>query len=118
MTAKLTKISALCVFFINAVIITIPLMPSVGQCLNASFRISVVSVWKTTYIEREMVHEAKAESSCKERFQNLGWIDSLGAIMLLNRGTQREYSSQPLKHSIVKRILVFKRYRHRHIFIP
>ena len=26
-----------------------------------------------------------------------------------NRGTQREYSSKPLKHSIVKRILVFKR---------
>ena len=25
------------------------------------------------------------------------------------RGTQREYSSKPLKHSIVKRILVFKR---------
>ena len=24
-------------------------------------------------------------------------------------GTQREYSSKPLKHSIVKRILVFKR---------
>ena len=25
------------------------------------------------------------------------------------RGTEREYSSKPLKHSIVKRILVFKR---------
>ena len=25
------------------------------------------------------------------------------------RGTQREYSSKPLKHSIVKRILVFER---------
>ena len=25
------------------------------------------------------------------------------------RGIQREYSSKPLKHSIVKRILVFKR---------
>ena len=25
------------------------------------------------------------------------------------RGTQREYSLKPLKHSIVKRILVFKR---------
>ena len=25
------------------------------------------------------------------------------------RGTQQEYSSKPLKHSIVKRILVFKR---------
>ena len=28
---------------------------------------------------------------------------------LENRGTQREYSSKPLKHSIVERILVFKR---------
>ena len=27
-----------------------------------------------------------------------------------NKGTQREYSSKPLKHSIVKRFLVFKRY--------
>jgi len=26
----------------------------------------------------------------------------------LIRGTQREYSSKPLKHSIVKRVLVFK----------
>ena len=26
-----------------------------------------------------------------------------------NRGTQREYSSKPIKHNIVKRILVFKR---------
>ena len=25
------------------------------------------------------------------------------------RGTQREYSSKPLKHNIVERILVFKR---------
>ena len=25
------------------------------------------------------------------------------------RGTQREYSSKPLKHSIVERLLVFKR---------
>ena len=33
------------------------------------------------------------------------------------RGTQREYSSKPLKHSIVERILVLKG-RYRHIFIP
>ena len=26
-----------------------------------------------------------------------------------DRGTQREYSSKPLKHSVVERILVFKR---------
>ena len=30
-------------------------------------------------------------------------------FLLCIRGTQREYSSKPLKHSIVKRILVFKR---------
>ena len=30
-------------------------------------------------------------------------------VKLLNRGIQREHSSKPLKHSIVKRILVFKR---------
>ena len=29
--------------------------------------------------------------------------------LISTRGTQREYSSKPLKHSIVKRILVFKR---------
>ena len=31
------------------------------------------------------------------------------SFQTLNRGTQREYSSKPLKHSIVKRILVLKR---------
>ena len=36
------------------------------------------------------------------------WPFSL-AVHRLNRGTQREYNSKPLKHSIVKRILVFKR---------
>ena len=30
-------------------------------------------------------------------------------IRTLSRGTQRGYSSKPLKHSIVERILVFKR---------
>lgn len=47
------------VLFINLLLL-VPLMPSVGQCLNVSFRISVVSVWKTTYIEREMVHGAES----------------------------------------------------------
>ena len=50
----------------------------------------------------------------------LSWFDSqatqsardflrLTDLFPRNRGTQREYSSKPLKHSIVKRILVFKR---------
>ena len=29
-------------------------------------------------------------------------------VQTLDRGTQREYNSKPLKHSIVKYILVFK----------
>ena len=44
-----------------------------------------------------------------EHLQN-GIITHFKRIFTLkNRGTQREYSSKPLKHSIVKRILVFKR---------
>ena len=34
--------------------------------------------------------------------------DTLVEVIVKNRGTQPEYSSKPLKHSIVKRILVFK----------
>ena len=30
--------------------------------------------------------------------------------LVVNRGTRREYSSKTLKHSIVKRVLVFKRW--------
>ena len=36
-------------------------------------------------------------------------IHSVEIAFLSIRGTQREYSSKPLKHSIVERILVFKR---------
>ena len=36
-------------------------------------------------------------------------LSDLGDLSNLIRGTQREYSLKPLKHSIVKRILVFKR---------
>ena len=32
------------------------------------------------------------------------------SLYLINRGTQREYSSKPLKNRIVKRVLVFKRW--------
>ena len=39
------------------------------------------------------------------------WLGKAGKVWKCseNRGTQREYSSKPLKHSIFKRILVFKR---------
>ena len=34
----------------------------------------------------------------------------LYSAAILVRGTQREHSSKPLKHSIVKRVLAFKRW--------
>ena len=36
------------------------------------------------------------------------YVSDPGLSHPLNRGTQREYSSKPLKHSTVKRTLVFK----------
>ena len=46
------------------------------------------------------------QSGLKEhRFNHSTNCDDLSYV----RGTQREYSSKPLEHSIVKRILVFKR---------
>ena len=35
-------------------------------------------------------------------------VEAVTEEFKLFRGTQREYGSKPLKHSIVKRILVFK----------
>ena len=43
-----------------------------------------------------------------KRFQDFRIYMEMGVLHYF-RGTQREYSSKPLKHSIVKRISVFKR---------
>ena len=46
----------------------------------------------------------------KTKFEQISWFLSKWNIAQTTlRGTQREYGSKPLKHSIVKRILVFKR---------
>ena len=46
----------------------------------------------------------------KTKFEQISWFLSKWNIAQTTlRGTKREYSSKPLKHSIVKRILVFKR---------
>ena len=45
---------------------------------------------------------AENDSQCNKPRRKKNW-------KFYFRGTQREYSSKPLKHSIVKRILVFKR---------
>ena len=39
----------------------------------------------------------------------LKWLKYLWVFLPFSRGTQLEYSSKPVKHSIVERILVFKR---------
>ena len=57
------------------------------------------------------------QSTSLESYLKLQWVYSNTSTIIIrtlyvssiNRGTQREYSSKPLKHSIVKRILVFKR---------
>ena len=51
----------------------------------------------------------KSKSSCpKSLARNSKTIRHFMFLITLFRGTQQEYSSKPLKHSIVKRILVFK----------
>ena len=59
--------------------------------------------------------------SCEVVFQGTATPTAINVITVITlclvldefqsviRGTQREYSSKPLKHSIVKRILEFKR---------
>ena len=47
-----------------------------------------------------------------KHFYDLYWENKsykLREVYCINRGTQREYRSKPLKHTIVERILVFKR---------
>ena len=53
----------------------------------------ILSLWK----DNEIVNSPYVYGLCSAVAQRLG------------RGTQRKYSSKPLKHSIVKRILEFKR---------
>ena len=53
------------------------------------------------------LRSSNQEGSCdwenyERRKPDANWVRNI-------RGTQREYSSNPLKHSTVKRILVFKR---------
>ena len=55
------------------------------SAISRSVRVTKGAVWKIIRHNETLVH-----------------------MMPLVRGTQREYSSKPLKYSIVKRILVFK----------
>ena len=56
-------------------------------------------------------HENLSDEKLPEMKRTFLFFWSLTPLVTCNmiRGTQREYSSKPLKHNIVKRILVFKR---------
>ena len=58
-------------------------------------------------VGRVRADEARDRLQTKTKHYNM----IFSSIIYINiiRGTQREYSSKPLEHSIVKRILVFKR---------
>ena len=60
--------------------------------------------------KNELTHLSLFEAKRVEKSQAIAaQLDGLQEQHLVSlRGTQREYSSKPLKHSIVKRILVFK----------
>ena len=61
--------------------------------------------------KNELTHLSLFEAKRVEKSQAIAaLLDGLQEQHLVSlRGTQREYSSKPRKHSIVKRILVFKR---------
>ena len=58
-----------------------------------------------------------SQSASQEKFEQYSVLFHIGNSLFIHvldvgrniRGTKREYSSKPLKHSIAKRMLVFKR---------
>ena len=67
--------------------------------------------WRPSWLKLLMVTTMRQSSSFLKHHTEKMLIQGryLGMQLSIFRGTQREYSSKPLKHSIVKRILVFKR---------
>ena len=66
---------------------------------------SLAKVYSLHYIRNNCLPPVTGGFSTFERFEH-----STGTRRFnYGRGTQREYSSKPLKNSIVKRTLVFKR---------
>ena len=67
--------------------------------------------WRPSWLKLLMVTTMRQSSSFLKHHTEKMLIQGryLGMQLSIFRGTQREYSSKPLKHSIVKRILVLKR---------
>ena len=67
--------------------------------------------WRPSWLKLLMVTTMRQSSSFLKHHTEKMLIQGryLGMQLSIFRGTQREYSSKPLKHSIVNRMLVFKR---------
>ena len=63
----------------------------------------------TSSVKIEIRHFHVVVVSVLDALNLLYGLDECVGRLQLRRGTQREYSTKPLKHSIVKCILVFKR---------
>ena len=57
----------------------------------------------------QTVRSLKEVSSMEQYVKGFQRFDAGEDVRPVTQGTQRDYSSKPLKHSIVKRILVFTR---------
>ena len=75
-----------------------------------------VTILVTTCMVTKLAFSAKQSTVSILRYSSYDFALVVRAIFsdfyqagYYDRGTQREYSSKPLKHSIVKRVLVFKR---------
>ena len=75
--------------------------------INLAAQLNSFLITENEFIPQQQRETFSLDVSVKSRFFFLRYIATVLGHM--TSGTQREYSSKPLKHSIVKRILVFKR---------
>ena len=83
-------------------------------CLLKELQKTAVFLVVCNFAQLEAVSLDKPEHPLKQKIRTASPLKLVSATLgmklwpLQSRGTQREYSSKPLKHSIVKGILVFK----------
>ena len=82
-------------------------VPDLGPWTTCLCRTQTVFYVLLFEVEFNIMNEESLRWS--QRRQSSAGAHHLMGSCLTSRGTQREYSSKPLKHSIVERILVFKR---------
>ena len=82
-------------------------VPDLGPWTTCLCRTQTVFYVLLFEVEFNIMNEESLRWSQRRR-SSAGAHHLMGSC-LTSRGTQREYSSKPLKHSIIERILVFKR---------